>query len=161
MPESGITIEVEGMDELIKKLEKLGQLDKVRAGLRAAGVYLKGLMTKYPPATEANIPAGPGSHWYKRGTGSFYWRIRDNAKVSYGKKSEVLSSKWASKYDKNKFEVQIGTNVSYAKFVQGPKGSQAKALKKIGWKGIDVVAKDETKRVQEYVYEAVRRAIGA
>jgi hypothetical protein len=117
-------------------------------------------MTKYPPGTAANLAAGPGSHWYKRGTGSFYWRIKDNKKMSYGG-SEVLSSKWTSKYDKNRFESQIGTNVSYSKFVQGPKGTQAKALKKIGWKGIDVVAKDETKRVQEYVYQAVKRAIGA
>ena len=159
MPESGVTVEFEGLDELIKKLEKLGKLDKVHAGIRAAGIYIKGLMTKYPPSTAANVPAGPGSSWYKRGTGSFYWRIGDNAKVPYGKKSEVLKSKWASKYDKNKFEVQIGTNVSYAKFVQGPKGTQSKALKKIGWRGIDVVAKKETKRVQEYVYAAVKRAI--
>ena len=159
MPESGVTVDIEGLDELIKKLEKLGRLDKIHPGMIAAGRYLKGLMTVYPAETAANVPAGPGSRWYQRGKGSFYWRIRDNAHKSYGKKSEVLSSKWASKYDKNRFEAQIGTNVSYAKFVQGPKGTQAKALKKIGWKGIDVVADKETKRVQEYVYLAVKRAI--
>ena len=81
--------------------------------------------------------------------------------VFYGKKSEVLSSKWASKYDKNKFELQIGTNVSYSKFVQGPKGTQAKALTKIGWKGIDVVATEEKKKVAKYVFDAVKRAIDA
>ena len=161
MPDSGVTMEIEGMEELIKKLEELGKMSKVHAGIRAAGMYVKGLMTVYPDETAANLPAGPGSHWYKRGTGSFYWRIRDNAKVSYGKKSEVLSSKWTSKYNKSKFEAVIGTNVSYAKFVQGPKGTQSKTMKKIGWKGVDVVAKEETKRVQEYVFDAVRRAIGA
>ena len=161
MPESGVTVEIEGLDALIKKLDNLGQLRQVHAGIRSAGVYIKGLMTKYPPSTAANRPAGPGSRWYKRGTGSFYWRIRDNAKVSYGKKSEVLSSKWFSKYNQSKYESRIGTNVSYAKYVQGPRGLQAKALKKIGWKGIDVVAKEEKKKVAKYVFDAVKRAIDA
>ena len=159
MPESGVTVEIEGLDELIKKLGNLSKLRKVHAGIRAAGMYVKGKIAKYPPSTAANLPAGPGSHWYKRGTGSFYWRIRDNAKVSYGAKSENLGKKWTSKYDRNKFEGQIGTNVSYAKFVQGPKGTQAKHMGKIGWERIDTVAKKETKRVQEYVYQAVKRAI--
>ena len=159
MPDTGLTVEIEGLEELIKKLEKLGKMNTLHSAIQASGRLLKGLMTKYPPGTAANVPAGPGSSWYKRGTGSFYWRIRDNAQVSYGKKSEVLSSKWASKYDKGKFEVQIGTNVSYSKFVQGPKGTQSKALKKIGWKGIDVVSKEQTNRIAEDVYKAVKRAI--
>ena len=159
MPDAGVTVEIEGLDKLIKKLEKLGQLSKVHSGIRAAGRMLKGLMTKYPPQTAANVPAGPGSSWYQRGKGSWYWRIRDNQKVPGKKKSERLETKWSTKYDKAKFELQTGTNVSYSKFVQGPKGTQAKALKKIGWKGIDVVSKEQTPRIQEMVYQAVKRAI--
>jgi hypothetical protein len=34
-------------------------------------------------------------------------------------------------------------------------------MARIGWKSIDTVAQEETKRVQELVYDAVRRAIGA
>ena len=49
--------------------------------------------------------------------------------------------------------------MSYSKFVQGPKGTQAKALKRIGWKGIDVVAKEQTNLIAEDVYKAVKRAI--
>ena len=160
MPE-GVEVKIEGMDELIKKLDDLGKMSTIHAGMKAAANILKGLMIVYPAHTAANMPAGPGSHWYKRGTGSFYWRIRDNAKVSYGKKSEVLKSKWTSKYDQYKFEAIIGNNVSYSPFVQGPKGTQAKAMAKIGWQGVDTVANKELPRIQEMLFAAVKRAIGA
>jgi hypothetical protein len=153
MPDSGVTMEIKGMEELIKKLEKLGKMSKVHAGLRAAGMYVKGKIAIYPPATAANQP-GSGS-WYQRG-----WGIR-YAGGGGKQTSEQLGKKWTSKYDKAKFEVIIGNNASYARFVQGPKGTQSKAMKKIGWTSIDTIAKEETKRVQEYVFEAVRRAIGA
>ena len=153
-----VTVEIEGLDELIKKLEKLGRLDKVHSAIKQGGVYLKGLMTKYPAETAANRPAGPGSSWYERSKGGFYWRVRDNNKVQTSS-SERLDTGWAIKYDKARYEAQIGTNVSYAKYVEGPKGTQAKALKRIGWKGIDVVSKEETPRIQEMVYQAIKRAV--
>ena len=122
MPDAGVTVEIEGLDELIKKIDELGKLRKVHAGIRAGALHVKGKIAKMPSSTKANVPSGPGSHWYKRGTGSMYWRIRDNAKVSYGAKSENLSKKWTTKYNKAKFEAKVGNNASYAIFVQGPKG---------------------------------------
>ena len=153
MPDSGVTMEIEGMEELIKKLEELGKMSKVHAGMQGAGRYIKGLMTVYPDETAANQP-GSGS-WYQRGWGVRY------AGGGGKQTSEQLDKKWTSKYNKSKFEAVIGNNASYARFVQGPKDTQAKAMAKIGWKSIDTVAKEETKRVQEYVFDAVRRAIGA
>jgi phage gpG-like protein len=163
MPD-GATIEIKGLDELVKKLDDLSKLKAVHAGIKAAAVHVKGKIAKYPPKTAANRPSGPGSHWYERGKGSMYWRIRDNAKVSYGKKSEDLASGWAIKYNKSKFEAVVGNNVSYAVFVQGPKKGpkgkrQSKHMARIGWKSVDTVSKEETKRVQEYVFDAVMRAI--
>ena len=160
MPE-GVEVKIEGMDELIKKLDKLGKMSTVHAGMKGAGMMLKGLMTVYPPKTAANFPDGPGSSWYQRGKGSLYWRIRDNARVSYGKKSEVLSSKWTSKYSESKTEAIIGTNVSYSPFVQGPKGTQSKTMANIGWRGVDTVANEQLPRIQEELFAAVKRAIGA
>ena len=162
MPDAGVTVEIEGLDELIKKLDDLGQLRKVHAGIRAAAIHVKGKIAKYPSKTGANRPSGPGSHWYQRGKGSMYWRIRDNKKVSYGAESENLSKKWTTKYNQQRWEGKVGNNASYAIFVQGPKdGGQARHMAGIGWKAVDTVAEKETKRVQEYVYDAVRRAIGA
>ncbi len=149
----GITIEIKGMDELIKKLTDLSKLSKVHAGLKAGMLHLKGKIATYPPETAANQP-GSGS-WYQRGWGTRY--AGGGGKMT----SESLGRKWATKYDKNKYEGEVGNNASYALFVNWTEGTQAKALKGIGWQGVDVVAKEETKRVGEYVFEAVRRAIGA
>ncbi len=118
-------------------------------------MYVKGKIAKYPPATIGNSPSNPRGQWYQRGWGVRY-------KGGGGRKtSENLGKKWTTKYNKAKFEAKVGNNASYAIFVQGPKGDgQARHMAGIGWKSIDTVAEKETKRVQEYVYEAVRRALG-
>ncbi len=157
MPD-GATIEIKGLDEAIKKLTDVAKLRKVHAGIKAGLLHLKGKAAEYPAETAANRP-GHGS-WYKRGTGTMF------AGGGTDGKSETLSRKWTIKYSKTKFEGKVGNNASYAVFVQGPKkgskGSrQAKHMARIGWKSVDTVSKEETKRVQEYVFEAVRRSIGA
>ena len=166
-----VTVEIEGLDELIKKLRDLGQLRKVHAGIRAAAIYVKGKIAKYPRSTFANKPRGFNSvysmtsrralnSWYQRGYGTKW--VRKDGSVKGSKTSENLGKKWTSKYNKDRFEAKVGNNASYAIFAQGPKqDGQAKHMARIGWKSIDTVAEKETKRVQEYVYEAVRRAIGA
>jgi hypothetical protein len=157
MPE-GATIEIEGLDELIRKLDDLKQLRKVHAGLKGAALHVKGKIAKYPRESKANFPAGPGSSWYERNKGSWYWRVRDNVKKQYGN-SEMLGKSWAIKYNQSKFEAIVGNDTSYGPFVQG--AEQASFHKRRKWKTVDTVAKEETKRVQEYVFEAVRRAINA
>jgi phage gpG-like protein len=155
MPDAAATIEIEGLDELIRKLDNLSKLKAVHTGLQAAATHIKGMMTVYPPETIANSPSNPSGQWYQRGWGVRY-------KGGGGRPiSEQLDKKWTMKYNKSRFEAIVGNNASYARFVQGPKGTQAKAMARIGWKGVDTVAKEETKRVQEYVFEAVRRAINA
>ena len=159
MPDAGVTIEIEGLDELVKKLDDLKQLRKVHAGIKAAALHLKGKLDPYPPSTAANQPGNAGG-WYVRGFG---WRFASGRSDPV---SEDLAASWTIKYNQAKFEAVIGSNVSYGPFVMGPKqGSkgkrQAKHMAKIGWKSIDTVREQETKRVQEYVFDAVRRAIGA
>jgi hypothetical protein len=161
----GATIEIQGLDELIKKLDDLRQLRKVHAGIRAAGMYVKGKIATYPRYMRGSIPlsavGGFKSDKHRRG---FFAKLNaGEIEVPYRRGqspgSEDLANKWTSKYDQNKFEAVVGNNASYARFVQGDK--QTKMMKMIGWQTVDQVAEKETKRVQEYVFEAVKRAIGA
>jgi hypothetical protein len=161
MPDA--TIEIKGMDEAIKKLEDLGQLRKVHAGIRAAGMYIKGKIAKYPPRKHVSI-ASLGGWKSDKQRRWFFWALKEGKiDVPYRRgispSSEALGRKWTSRYDRSKFEAVVGNNVSYARFVMGDK--QTKMMKRIGWKSIETVATEETKRVQEYVFDAVRRAIGA
>ena len=153
---SGATIEIEGLDELIRKLDDLKQLRKVHAGIQAAALYVKGKIAQYPDKSSANFPSGPGSSWYERNKGTWYWRKRDNTKVNYGN-SEMLGKSWTIKYNQSKFEAIVGNDTSYGIFVQGSK--QASFHKRRKWKTVETVAKEETRLVQKYVFDAVRRAI--
>ena len=157
MPDPGATITIEGMDELIAKLEKLGKMSALHSGMQNAAKHVYGLMTVYPRKTKANVPKHfVGGRWYKRGTGS-YWFTRKGARTDGS--SELLDKGWSMKYDKAKFEAVVGNDTSYAKFVQGVKGEQSKAMANIGWKRVDTVAKEETKQITEFIFDAVKRAI--
>ena len=156
MPDD-VTVDIIGLDEAIKKLEKLGKMNTLHAAIRAEGERISGLMTVYPAKTDANLPKNfVGGRWYLRGWGP-KWFTRKG--IGGKKTSENLDKGWSAKYNNLKFESRIGNDVSYAKYVQGTKSTQARALKRIGWKGIDVIAKKETKKVGEMVFRAVKRAI--
>ncbi len=157
----GVTVEIQGLDEAIKKLTTLAQLRKVHAGIRAAGIYVKGKLAKYPPRKHVPISA-VGGFASDKSRRWFFWALsKGKIEVPYRRGtspgSEALGRKWTSEYNRNKFEGKIGNNASYARLVMGDK--QTAMMKKIGWETVDKVAKEETKRVQEYVFEAVRRAI--
>jgi len=157
-----VTIEIKGLDELVKKLSDLGQLSKVHAGIQAAGMYLKGKLAVYPPRKRVTI-ASLGGWKSEKQRRWFFAALREGKiEVPYRRGSspgsEDLANKWTSKYDQSKFEAVVGNNASYARFVMGDK--QSSMMKVIGWKTVETIATDETKRVQEYVFDAVKRAIG-
>jgi len=162
MPDS-VTVEIKGLDEAIKKLTDLGKLSKVHAGIRAGMLHLKGKLATYPPRKHISIASLGGWKSDKQRKWFFANLRAGTIDVPYRRgvspSSEALGRKWATKYDKAKFEGVVGNNASYARLVQGEQ--QTEMMKRIGWETVETVAKNETKRVQEYVFEAVRRAIGA
>ncbi len=162
MPD-GATIEIKGLDEAIKKLTDVAKLRKVHAGIKAGLLHLKGKLDKYPPRKHISIQSLGGWKSDKQRKWFFANLRAGNIEVPYRRGaspgSEGLRSKWTIKYSKTKFEGWTGNNASYARLVQGDK--QTEMMKRIGWKTTETVAKEEVKRVQEYVFEAVRRSIGA
>ena len=160
MPDD-VTVDIIGLDEAIKKLEKLGKMNTLHAAIQSAGMYIKGLMTVYPPRTHIPLSA-VGGFKTDKSRRYFFWALKKGLiEVPYRRGqspgSESLDKKWTSKYDRNKFEAVVGNNASYARLVQG--GKQTKMMKMIGWKTVDKVAKAETKKVGEMVFRAVKRAI--
>ncbi len=157
----GINIEIKGLDEAVKKLTTMAQLRKVHAGIRDAGMYLKGKMAIYPPRKHITIASLGGWKSDKQRKWFFANLRKGTIDVPYRRGqspgSEDLANKWTSKYDKNKFQAVVGNDASYARLVMGKK--QTEMMKRIGWKKVDVIAKDETRKVQELMIDAVRRAI--
>ena len=160
MPDN-VTIELKGLDEAVKKLTTFAQLRKAHAGIRAAGMYLAGKMKIYPPRKHITIASLGGWKSDKQRKWFFANLRKGTIDVPYRRGqspgSEDLANKWTSKYDKNKFQAEVGNNASYARLVMGEK--QTEMMKRIGWKKVDVIAKEETRKVQELMIDAVRRAI--
>ena len=131
---------IKGDVELRRKLAKLVNPRELAPALKEASLYIKTKISTYPPSTAANVPGGPGSHWYQRGWGS-KWMTMDGT-VRGRNTSETLGKSWTRRIEKEGLKFIIGNDTSYGKFVQGS-DDQAKALKRIGWKTTDKVVEEE------------------
>jgi hypothetical protein len=154
-------VDIKGLEETLKKLTRLGKLEKVYAGLKSAGLYLKGKVAKYPPRKRITI-AQVGGWASERQRRWFFAALRSGEiQVPYKRgispSSQALGRRWTMQHFKSAFQVVVGNNVSYARFVMGDK--QSRMMDMIGWETVDEVAAKETKYVREYVYKAVMKAI--
>ena len=148
MPDAHITIE--GLPELLRKIDNLQDMKRVANAMRAAALHVKGKISRYPPESAANRPKERGS-WYERGYGTRW--------PGGGRKtSETLGRKWTISDKDGGLTQYIGNNVSYAKFVQGP-DDQAKIHEIRGWKSTDVVAEEEAKTVVKFVKDEVEKIL--
>jgi len=143
-------IRIEGMDELIKLLDSLARLDPVKAAIQAAGEYLAGKMREYPPASEANQPGS--RQWYQRGYGT-KWITRSGA-VHGIATSEDLQHSWTQAIADDGLTSIVGTNVSYAPYVQD-RDEQAWFHKARGW----ITAQDTVEAEGDFVVNLIARSI--
>ena len=146
-------IQIKGLDELIKKVNTLEKMDAVKAALKQAATHLAGEMAEYPPQTAANQPPVP---FYVRGRGT------QTATRNLGN-SEDLGQKWRAANPKIRdggMTVVIGTNVSYAPYVQSDE-FQARWMKQIGWQTDKTVLEDNEDEVTEYLSDAIAKIINS
>jgi hypothetical protein len=84
------TIEIRGLDEVLKRLKNVRDLTGVKAALKAGALHVQGKINKYPPETAANDSSLP--RWYERNYGP-RWRRKDGS-VGGRKTSQMLSKSW-------------------------------------------------------------------
>ena len=157
---SQIKVEIKGLDKLRRRFDTV--LPALKTGIKAGTQHVEGKVKSYPPQTMANKPktyqTGANNTWYQRGWGG-KWAIK--AGGWHGKKSsEQLQQRWTTKMRNSGLTGVIGNNASYAKYVQGTKQEQAKALEAIGWKGVDTIAEEETVTVNNFIQNEIDRALG-
>ena len=157
-----IQVEIKGLDKLNKKI--LAVTPALKAGIKGATRHIKGVAATYPPETLANkrktynSKAGWGNFWYQRGWGQ-KWALADGDWHGH-QRSEVMGKQWNTEFKNGGLTSVVGNPVSYAPYVQGPEGVQVKALKNIGWKGIDTIAEEEKDTVTKFIQDKVDRALG-
>ena len=147
---------IENLDELITALKEFPQ--EVRRGLRVAmrvaGEVVRSGVAKYADETGANMPPGlNGYSWYERSFGTR--TVTGRAYPS----SEALGRSWAVKVKQTARSTVgvIGTNVSYAEFVQGAK--QAGFHRARGWKTVEQVLFTKRGAIWRAFGDVVKKAL--
>ncbi len=149
---------IEGLDELIAKIDNLRQLRRVKSSIQVAALYLRGIAATYPPATAANAPgSSPGDHWYQRGWGS-KWVVRDGS-VHGRQASENLGKSWTIRTTNGGFRAIVGTDTSYAPWLQDRERPQVIWARSRGWRTVQQIEEDELSNVTEYLVNAITEEI--
>ena len=152
-------IKIEGLDKAIRKCEKIGKLDVIKAGMKEAADHVKGKLGKsnYPP--RKYLPQPFKTDKSRR---FFFAALKDGRiQVPYrrGQKpmSEDLGLSWTIKARKGGLQQVVGNNVSYGPLVQGDE--QSGYMKAIGWKNTDQIAKAESAAVNKILSETINKAL--
>ena len=145
-------VRIEGLEPILRKLDNLEDLKKIRPALKAGAVHVMGAIKPYPPESIANKPSNPTGRWYKRGYGT-----RTATGRGYPT-SERLKAGWAVKSRDRGFTQVVGNDTSYGPFVQSAE-KQAKIHKQRGWKTDQQVVEEEADTVLDFIKDEVDKIL--
>ena len=148
------SIELKGLDELVKRLGAIEAGTYRRAILVTGAQMLKSYIAVYPKSTAANSPGGPGSRWYERGYGP-KWQRKDGS-VNGMQTSEALGRRWA--VEVHDTEAIVGNNASYARFVQSD-SEQATVHRRNQWRTDVETIREVGPRIEEMARVEIQRAV--
>jgi hypothetical protein len=131
-------IRIEGAEEIIRRIDDIARLNKVKAAIRQAAVFLEGKVSEYPtPSHRPNLMLRGDSAKAKRMRAGFFYHLKHgNIEVPYRRGqspgSEKLGQSWTTRTESQGFRAIIGTGVSYAKMVQDS-ANQTSYHRHTGW----------------------------
>jgi hypothetical protein len=135
-------VTVRGVDEVLRKLEKVGKAGAFKRPMTKAVAHLHDKIAEYPPSSTANSSAN-GYSWYERGFGT---RTRTGRAWPT---SETLGRRWTHEVSGDGKKGVVGNNASYGPFVQSAE-RQASFHARRGWLTDEKVAEDEADKVVKF-----------
>jgi hypothetical protein len=156
-----IIIEVEGLEALQAKLDKLADVGATCGpALLISAAELQDWVKVYPPKTIANRPHGlKPDRWYERGMGGHYITTKGEARVY---KTSQRLDQWGKErhtFTTNSAEVIIGPKATYAKYVHDEKHQvYFHALR--GWRTAQAGILKFEGKIARRIEDAISRAIG-
>lgn len=109
------TIHIEGVDELIKRLDTIEGMGRVKGAIFAAGIYLEKKLKEYP--TESHRPNPLIKLDPKVRRGFFYHLNHGDIDVPY-RRTKRLYNDWTTQKENSGWRVVVGNSMSYARLVQ-------------------------------------------
>lgn len=119
-----LRIHVEGAKELIARLTNLERMRRVQGAVKAGAIELQGRMQRAPIAEHLPNPSlrGSSEKAQRMRAGFFYHLNAGDIEVPYRRglspKSQKLEQSWTVRYYNLGWKAEIGTNVTYARYVQ-------------------------------------------
>ena len=158
------TLHIEGLADLIAKIDRLSELREVGGALLAGGAHLKSAMQVYPDANRLTRASVYGKTFKSlKQQKYFFWALAKGLiAVPYRRGtspgSRNLKQQWTVEATNNGLTVEIGNATPYGPLVQGP-GTQSLYAKAVGWKDTDAVLARESPAVVQYVKDAIDQAV--
>lgn len=149
-----ITVQLEGLDEILNNVDSVAKLKGLQAAMLAAGTHVKSKVNKYPASTEANKANNPTGRWYERGYGP-RWRRKDGS-VGGRKTSEMLNRSWSVATRDSGATLVVGSHASYSPYVMD-KNKQADFHKQRGWKTVQEIGEQEAKTIIEFIKKHMQK----
>ena len=156
MADIEITVNVDAGD-IEKTARKMDVLPAFKDGVFSAATWVKGEISEYPPASEANMPGPYPKRWYVRGKGP-HW-ARKGGGVGSRSTSKTLGKMWTAERKNGGLSALVGNNTSYGPYVQS-KEHQAAFHGRRGWQTVEdfvIRRSDEVlKRIEDFVQAAIK-----
>jgi hypothetical protein len=163
MPDS---IALKGYDALLKKLEALGRMDYAKAGVQAAGLYLKGALSEQPEQKRLTRKDVYGSSFKTdKQRRFFFWALKSGAiQVPYQRgsspKSERFNSRWTVESENDGMSAALGNNTLYGPLLM-QKENQSLYAKRVGWQTTEAVVDAEREKVVEIIGGSIQDGLEA
>lgn len=157
-------IQLIGKEELLAKLESLGNLDAAKAGLMAAGLYLKGRLSVYPQQQRLTRESVYGSAFKTpRQRRAFFAKLRSGEiQVPYHRgtspNSERFKAAWTAQAENDGMSVVIGNDTSYGPMLMGD-DTQSIYMRRVGWRKVGEIVDEERDVVVGMVSDALDTAV--
>ena len=153
------SIHVEGAAELIKRIDTIAGMMRVKSAIATAATMLKGYVSEYPGHTSRPNPLlrGDSDKAKRMRAGFFYHLNAGNISVPYkrgGSGSEKLGQSWNVRMSNQGFRAVVGTNVSYAQLVQSD-AKQTAYHRVTGWPTPDDVVSKHGQQAIDHIRQAL------
>lgn len=110
------TITVEGVEELVSKLDTLAKFNRVRSVISQQGVLVQRYVRKYPPKVYSPNPLIKTNDKVRR---AFFAKMKSGEISVPYRRTRKLANSWAVSSSMGGFTSTVENNMSYAYLVQG------------------------------------------
>lgn len=150
-------VRVEGLDQLLRKLARLGP-SVYRPAVAEAATHVKDVIAVYPPQRRGKQPPKTMKQFI------FLTHAIPNGLIDYpyrrgiSRTSEALGRRWTIEYRNNGLTAIVGNNASYVRWVHDGE-DQSFYHKTTGWKTDKQVVREEAREVKEILARHVQNAL--